>query len=267
MSQTLHAHHRQATQEEPRILALHCSGSSGRQWASYAARWVGRFDAPDLLGYGAQPWPTGRSLTLDEEAEHVAGWIGAEPVHLVGHSYGGAVALQLALRHPGRIAALTLFEPVRFHLLRSDADSTAWDEIVRLARRVCTLARAGFAAAAAARFADYWSGAGTWKAMSASRQLALAQRMPKIAAEFQAIFSDTAPLSAYGALRMPVRLVVGTASPLPARRVAHRLQGLLPHARHIDLAGIGHMGPLTHADAFAALLPQRNAPAPLALAA
>ena len=53
------------------------------------------------------------------------------PAHIVGHSYGGAVALQFASRHPRHLKSLTLIEPASFHLLRDGdgIDEQAFREI------------------------------------------------------------------------------------------------------------------------------------------
>ena len=88
------------------VLCLHCSGSSGRQWKSIGAALSARFDvtAPDLLGYGGeQRWPAGTPASLDDEARALAPLLQTGGVHLFGHSYGGAVALQIALRWPERV--------------------------------------------------------------------------------------------------------------------------------------------------------------------
>ena len=58
-------------------------------------------------------------------------------VHLVGHSYGGGVALRAAVERPDRIASLTLYEPSAFHLLRAMGARAAGAlaEILALAAR------------------------------------------------------------------------------------------------------------------------------------
>jgi pimeloyl-ACP methyl ester carboxylesterase len=45
---------------------------------------------------------------------------------------------------------------------------------------------------------------------------------------------------------MPILYVTGTASPESAHAVARRLLPALPRARLLELADIGHMGPVTH---------------------
>src|SRR3546814_8229080 len=89
---------------------------------------------PDLRGYGATEGWSGRApMRLADEAALVRALAeeAGEPVHLVGHSYGGAVALMAALHFPEAIASLTLIEPVAFFLLRarSASDHALFTEI------------------------------------------------------------------------------------------------------------------------------------------
>lgn len=231
-----------------RVLCLHCSGGAGRQWAPVAAALAPRLEVvtPDLLGYGSdRPWPAGVPASLDDEAAALAPQLAAAPVHLFGHSYGGAVALQIALRWPERVRSLTLYEPVRFALLfREDATADAGAAIVGVGRRIGHEVLSGALDAAAQRFVDYWSGEGAWQRLAPSRQQALARRMTKVQTEFEALFADPVPADAYRALRMPVQLLGGSRSPLPARQVLDVLAARLPHATRATLAGLGHMGPL-----------------------
>lgn len=231
------------------VMALHCSGSSGRQWEPLRALLPGNvvLHAPDLIASGSgEIWPAGATVTLDAETRRLAPWLQAHPrgVHLLGHSYGGAVALQLALRWPQRVRSLTLFEPVRFALLHTDADRALWRDITAVGHEICAHARAGRLQASAERFVDYWSGEGTWARMPGPRQSALAPRMTKVSAEFDALFGDGLPPAAYARLALPVRVLAGTRSPAPARRVAEVLAGLCPDATLRRLEGLGHMGPL-----------------------
>ena len=96
---------------EPVVL-LHCSGSSGAQWRSLAAQLDARHQVlmPDLIGYGASAsWGGSGTFCLAEETAPVRSILGRlnEPVHLVGHSYGGAVALHLARVRPAFVKSLT----------------------------------------------------------------------------------------------------------------------------------------------------------------
>ncbi len=54
-----------------------------------------RVFAPDLIGYGAHRDCAPEGWTLEDQADHAAAWLRGRrdgPVHVVGHSVGGAVA-------------------------------------------------------------------------------------------------------------------------------------------------------------------------------
>ena len=55
-------------------------------------------------------------------------------------------------------------------------------------------------------------------------------------------------VAAFASLRIPVLLMVGKASPLSSRSVARRLLETLPEVELVELEGLGHMAPVTHAD-------------------
>jgi pimeloyl-ACP methyl ester carboxylesterase len=239
----------------PAVLLLHSTGASGAQWRALVERLAGRFHviAPDLCGYGASAGWSGRgAFRLADEAAGLAPLLARfeTPVHLVGHSYGGAVALHLARTRPERIASLAVYEPVAFHLLREgDAhDTAALREIAAVAAAVVRALASGDYAAGAAHFMDYWSGPGTWAGQPAARQDALAARVAKVALDFEAAMHEAALPSDFARLAVPALLLQGDRSPAPPRRIAQRLARAMPGAAHRIVHGAGHMGPLTHRD-------------------
>jgi pimeloyl-ACP methyl ester carboxylesterase len=243
------------------LLCLHCSAGSGRLWSALTAPLADRFDliTPDLLGYAHNgSWPIGMPVSLAAEAQYLAPWLDAraEGVHLLGHSFGGAVALEMALRWPTRVKSLTLYEPGRFGVLFAHPPTVrAWEEIRVLGRRAGMQVQSAGHGAAAEMFVDYWSGEGAWASMKPQHQEALIQRMPKVKAELDAVFADRTPASAYRSLRMPVRLLSGDRSPVAARCVVERLGALLPKVETVEIAGLGHMAPVTHPDRVREHLP------------
>ena len=106
-----------------RVIALHCSGAGAGQWTYLAEALGGGYEllAPEHFGNESTgPWTGERAFTLADEAARSIALIDEceGKIHLVGHSYGGGVALNVALARPERIASMALYEPSAFHLLR-----------------------------------------------------------------------------------------------------------------------------------------------------
>lgn len=249
----------------PNLLLLHGSASSSAQWRSLAGVLAGRFrvHAPDLGGYGDVPVPSARPFTLAVEAAPIAQWLQerGEPVHVVAHSYGAAVALHLALAMPGRIASLLVYEPAAFHLLSGGTaeDQLGWVEISSVAAAVADAAARGSLDAGAARFVDYWNGVGAWALLPPAARALVLQAVPKVAIEFHAALNEPTRVGDLAGLHMPRTIVHGDRTPLAARRVVERLAAAWPDARLAVLAAAGHMGPVTHRDAFRALVEEHLA--------
>jgi pimeloyl-ACP methyl ester carboxylesterase len=239
------------------VVLLHCSGSSGAQWRALAAKLAGRYAvvAPDLIGYGAAaPWPGQHEFSLAQEAAALQ--IPDEPVHVVGHSYGGAVALHIARTRPELLRSLTLIEPSAFHLLHGgdETDMAALREISAVATEAKTALAGGDYLRAFGRFVDYWSGPGSWAAMPAERRVAFAPQLAKVALDFHALFNEPARIEHVQEITAPTLLVQGGGTKLPSRCVCKRLRDALPAARFRVVQGAGHMLPLTHRDQVNALI-------------
>jgi pimeloyl-ACP methyl ester carboxylesterase len=167
--------------------------------------------------------------------------------HLVGHSYGGAVALKAALAQPERVLSLTLFEPVLFSLLMAeDPDQPGTREIAAVRVDTEAAVERGDLAAAGERFVDYWMGRGAWASMPEKRRLGIASGMRKVKSEFPALVEDPTPLSAFAGLDVETLFLVGERSPASSRGVARLLTSVLPRVTVVEIAGVGHMGPITH---------------------
>lgn len=237
----------------PALVLLHSTASSSAQWSNLRGAFAGDWTVVciDLHGHGeSDPWHGRRPMALADEAAAVAAVLAQVdgPVHLVGHSYGGAVALNLALS--GRaLASLTLVEPVAFHLLREDAPMLL-AEVAAVAGAVRERVAAGDTAAAMAGFVDYWNGPGAWAAIRDDRRPALAALAPAVALHFAAAMGDPARLADCARLAVPTLVLSGERTPAPAAGIAARLAAAIPGARACVMAGAGHMLPRTHSDRF-----------------
>ena len=236
--------------DKPIAVLLHSSASAAMQWRKLIGEIAVRYRvvAPDLIGYGMTPL-TPEAPTMADEVALIAGLAGVlpGPFHLVGHSYGGAVALEAARTLGGRIKSLALYEPVSFHLLRSHGKDAAWAEISAVAMRHIALVDAGRDQAAAEAFMNYWVGSNALAALPPDAQAYIVSTMPKIAAEWQMIFANSGTAEAYASFDFPVLVMTGERSTLAARAVTAILCGALPGMSWQSLPGVGHMGPVSHA--------------------
>src|SRR5262245_44083858 len=237
------------------VVLLHCSGSSGAQWRALAAQLGTRYDviAPDLYGYGAGvPWSGERNFSLAEEAAPILSILGllGEPAHLVGHSYGGAVALHIARTRPELLGSLTLIEPSAFHLLRGGdpIDLAALREITAVATHACVALASGDYTGGFGRFVDYWSGPGSWAAMPEEKRDAFAPQLAKVVLDFHALLNEPAKIDDEREIELPTLLVQGGCTTLPSRCVCKRLRDALPAVQFRVVQGAGHMLPVTHRD-------------------
>jgi pimeloyl-ACP methyl ester carboxylesterase len=243
------------------VVALHCSGAGAGQWSNLAEALGGDYDVLAPEHYGCEssgPWTGEHAFTLADEAARAIALIdnSEEKVHLVGHSYGGGVALHVALARPDQIASMALYEPSAFHLLRQlgEPGAEAYAEISGVAWCLCDRVMSGNYRAAVAVFVDYWNGPGTWDAMRPAAQNALIRWAPKGPLDFRAVIDDPTSARAYRGLNMPVLILRGEHAPTPTRVIADGLSELLPSCRLMKIDGAGHMGPLTHASEVSALI-------------
>ncbi len=242
-------------------------GASGASiWRPIAALLQDRFRtaAVNPSGYGeteafAGPTP----MTLRDEAALFVAVIRAElpksrcrTVHIVGHSYGGTIALVLALAWPQLVGRLTLLEPAPYVLLREAGEAALAEEIEAQNRNFIADVRAGSRnAEAMERYIDFFNNRpGYWRSLgngAQAKMLALAERL---AAGLDAVERLDMRCADLASIAAPATVVRGTATdPLHAR-----LSGLvaqsIPDAALIDLPGAGHMMTLTHGAEIAEML-------------
>ena len=232
------------------VVCLHSSAASGRQWRKLAAEgcdaW--QWHMPDLYGHGSRPdWPELMPSELGVEANGVLAslpFAAEQGFHLVGHSYGGAVALQIALQQPQRVLSLTLYEPVAFGVLPQGQSQ----EITEVAATLSAALDRNDDFGAARGFCAYWHGRDVWPELDVAQQLRIAEAMPTVRRHFDALFAAPWSDGRLGQLRVPVQLMCGTATRASARSVAQCLAAQLPQVRMHWLEGAEHLAPLTQAE-------------------
>jgi pimeloyl-ACP methyl ester carboxylesterase len=237
----------------PAVILIHSSASGLRQWRALtdALRDRYRVMAVNLFGYGnTSPWPAGRPLTGADQAKLVeaVATLGPAPVALVGHSLGGAVALEAAARLGDRVRVVIAFEPILFGHLEMHGPADAYDEIAKLARRFNELAQAGDGNAAGECFIDYWARPGTWAAMPEERRQNTRAMLPPVVHEWAMATTGLRPLEGWRAITAPVHLIRAADSRVPTRAIVTLLATTYPEWQVHGVPSGGHMAPLARPD-------------------
>ena len=266
-----------ANPQAPPLVAIHCSGSSYRQWDALAEALAAtphvasQIVAPNLFGYGATtPWPaTARPQTLDDSAALVAAaladaGLGDEAPHVVGHSHGGGVALRFAATRG--VASVVVVEPNHFFLLEAAppiAGDAALEDLRRAGVKDCAAFCESMLASSMTRFRnwgplfhDFWlrQGDEAFDDLPAdARDRLVGTTVPHTAHEIHSVYAargqgaarDLGALAAEGAKHLVL-------SPEPGRGSRGCLRALDAVLRPMGfrtsaLPAGGHLAPLTHA--------------------
>ncbi len=242
-------------------------GASGASiWRPVASSLQDRFRtvAVNPSAYGdTEPFAGPAPMTLADEAAALAAVIRAElpdgrgpRAHVVGHSYGGTIALVLALARPDLVGRLTLLEPAPYPLLRDAGETALAGEIEGRNRHFIETVRAGGRdAEAMERYLDYFNDRpGFWRSLDERVQERMLSLTERLAIGLEAVERLDMRQADLAAIAVPVTVIRGGATdPLHARLTGLVAQSI-PGATLVDLPGAGHMMTLTHGPAIAEML-------------
>jgi esterase len=219
------------------ILGLHGAGSSAVFWEDAAERLsgVGRVIVHDRRGSSRSERPSPYEITsVGEHADDALALmraLDAEPAILVGRSYGGTVALDLALRHPDSVLGIALLEAGPMGL---SPEYDAWFEA--LAERLeQVVAERGVDAVGEAVLREVF---GAWEELPQVWRDVFTGNSPALLAEIRGRERLT-DASGLADLRVPTLIVGAEDSPEPLQRATDALAQALPRARVARVAG-GH---------------------------
>ena len=243
------------------VVAVHCSLGSGRQWTKLATELNVKLGptikllAPDLTGYGHNACLLDLPMTLAQEVsalrEHLREANG--PIHLVGHSYGGAIAFKIATdpAFEHRIRSLTLIEPVLVTLLLESApDRRLYNQFADLAREVSRDLWNGSVLEAIDKFTEFWNGSGPREQLTPATRIRMIEHAERLAFDFLAAFAEEHVTMAAASLQVPTLLFSGGQSPNLTQRIVRRLAAIMDGVEVRHLPDAGHMLAMTHAAAI-----------------
>jgi len=191
-------------QEEPdfievgsgeKVILLHSSVAGAKQWRSLMEMLANDFHviAINLFGYGeTRVWEGDGTQRLKDQARLVEPFlpVGAAKISIVGHSFGGSVAMKAAAMFKAKVRRLVLIEPNPFYILEKFERTEAYQEAVALRDAIKSNGKAGAWDVAAEVFANYWTGAGSWDAMSDDRKSKFARALMPNFHEWDAVMNE-----------------------------------------------------------------------------
>jgi len=244
------------------VVFVHGSASDRRTWDGQLGAFADRFR---VIAYSRRyHWPNapisgGSSYSLGEQVDDLAQILralDATPAHLVGHSYGGLICLQLASTAPDLVRSLVLMEPPVMALLVSNPPRPA--EVLALALRsprtalgIVKLGAFGLAPAAAAfergdaeeamrLMGTAIFGRPAFGSLSPER---VAQVRDNLIKEESSSADFMPPLDPKALQRVPaaVLLVEGDRSPRVFARLHDHLQSILPKVERVEIPHASHL--------------------------
>ena len=231
---------------------VHCSLAHSGAWRGLERRLSNELTmvALDLPGHGRSADWDGTGDYQDRAVQIAEALLDQEvpgTVDLIGHSFGGTIALRLAQCHPDRVRSLALFEPVLFAAAK---DHPAFAEnLAYMDGPFMAALQAGDRLEAARLFNIMWGRDAAWRALPLSLREDMAQRIHLIPAGNPVTYQDVHDQAAPGALEnlaIPVLLMEGARSPALVAAVHDVLAARLPNVKRHIFEGAGHMGPITH---------------------
>ena len=232
------------------IVLLHGSMASKEQWIPLTNELARDYQVVslDLLGYGAAPQASPDTYSLRDESDRLRSVLDKtlspdKAYHLVGHSYGGVVALYHAFHHPKQVKSLTIFEPMAFHLLEPDHPLLAASRM--MVEEITRDIAAGNEVEGASKFIDLWMPPGTFDKISDQEKKALGKGVRKMVLDFRAAANESLSPSDYSKLAMPVCLIAGKASPPYSLCISEVVAAAIPHLKMHWVEG-GHFAPVSH---------------------
>jgi pimeloyl-ACP methyl ester carboxylesterase len=217
------------------VVLLHGQNATPAEWAPHVAalaqggRSVLAVDRVGEPGYSSQKLPIDSADDTAAWLEETLAGLGLDRLHVIGHSYGGYVALQHVVRAPGRIASVTVYEPPRAlvplkpgFLLGAVAGVLSGSEKIQRRWFTNLIGETGIDSAQAE--------AGTRLALDAIRGFRIRLPQPQR-------MSDAALRS----IAAPTLVLLGGADRvLDSRRAEARARSLIPDVRTEVVPGAGH---------------------------
>ena len=236
------------------LVLVHGSWGSTARWALITDELARSYDVVsyDRRGHSGSSRSTAARPTRRDHEDDLAALIeqlGIAPAHVVGSSYGGAVALSLAARRPDLIRSVSAHEPPLVAFGGDDPSVARADEQMA---QIAELIEAGDSEGGARAFLERIAlGPGAWDMLPPELTGEMVRNAHTFAAEQRDRAGGSADLST---IECPVLLTRGDASLEWFTPIVAGLVEAIPHASLETIAGSGHAPHLTHPDEYVELI-------------
>jgi pimeloyl-ACP methyl ester carboxylesterase len=256
--------HYQTSGSGPAVILVHAFTANAAFWYLTIAPWLARdfqVITYDLRGHGKSDMPSSGYTSADmaEDLHGLMTHLGLAGAHLVGHSFGGEIALQYAAKHPGRVRSVTLadarvrslqprqplIERPRWNLIREKLKELG---VTRQGHRPEDTDRL-FGQLTRAYVQDMETfgpfGLGSWRRRDVERLVRLA-----CSTTADADLRSDAGLTRVrlGQIQAPTLAIYGARSGFLT--TLHGLQGAMPQCRTVVVPGVGHFLPVVRPGIF-----------------
>jgi pimeloyl-ACP methyl ester carboxylesterase len=239
------------TGQGPTVVLVPGSCSTGAAWRPVVAHWQGGFRCvtTSLLGYGGT---AERRTVLDADITHEAEALEAVirraacPVHLVGHSFGGLVALAVALRKRVPLLSLTIAEAPAAEILRPMGEYRHYLAFRNMTDAYFIAFHAGDKTAIE-QMIDFYGGAGTFAGWPPRVRDYVAETTPVNLLDWASAYSFELTPALLATVKIPALVLWGEASHPAAKRANQLLGQCMPNAEVAEIAGAAHFMISTHA--------------------
>ena len=239
----------------PLVILIHGSVSDYREWEKQLGPLAQHYR---VVAYSRRfHWPNARpgkdaDASVERQVDDLAALVktlGSTPAHIIGHSFGGAVALNFALRYPALVRTLVLVEPAVSSVLGDKPEnSEATKEGQAIRAKMKEAFDTGDAQRIVRTYADHVAPGEFERATTEVREMLMANVQA-----FQLDFTAPRPvLTCDDAQRVsvPVLVLSGDRSPLGLQRIAEAAANCIPKAGLVKIAGATHWVQHDHPEEF-----------------
>jgi pimeloyl-ACP methyl ester carboxylesterase len=240
------------------VVFVHGAMSDFRAWEpqreAFAQHY--RYIALTQRYFGAAVWTdNGEKFSLATHVDDLAAFIGAlnsGPVHLVGWSYGGGIALALTVQHPELVSSLFLFEPSPTTVVTDPVETKVLGEDAKaMVFPAAAACKSGNTFEAARQLFDGVSARpGAFDKLPAEKRALILENARSIPLQFGATANTPLSCAQLGQIKVPVAIVKGELTRPYFVVLADTASRCIPGSRSISIPKGGHLAPAEEPESF-----------------